>query len=303
MSDSKTLRLGGRSLEVGNWDKTWFPGEGLTKGDVVEYYRRVADRMLPHLRGRPVTLHRWPDGIDGTDFFQQSRPDHLPDWVGAATLGRKGGGEVTHPVADDLSSLLALVDTGCLTPHIWLSRADRPDRPDRMVFDLDPSGDGGFELVRSAAQDLRELLEDLGLVPLATTTGSRGVHVVVPLRREHPFDEVRETARGAARVLVDRRPGDYTLEQRTSERGGRLYLDVMRNAYGQHVVAPYAVRAREGAPVAAPLRWEELASGEVGSRSFDLASVPGRLEGDGDPWKGAWRRARSLRGVADRLPR
>ncbi len=302
MSGSKTLRLGGRSLEVGNWDKTWFPDPGLTKGDVVGYYRRVGGRMLPHLRGRPVTLHRWPDGIDGGDFFQQSRPDHLPDWVGAATLERKGGGEVTHPVADDLSSLLALVDTGCLTPHIWLSRADRPDRPDRMVFDLDPPGDDGFGLVRSAAADLRELLEEVGLAALVTTTGSRGVHVVAPLRREHPFDEVRKTARRIARVLVDRRPESYTLEQRTSRRDGRLYLDVMRNAYGQHVVAPYAVRARAGAPVAAPLDWEELESDEVGPRSFDVASIPRRLEERGDPWKGSWRRASSLRGVPDRLP-
>jgi bifunctional non-homologous end joining protein LigD len=257
--------------------------------------------MLPHLEGRPVTLHRWPDGIEGDDFFQQARPDHLPNWVGAATLSRKGGGEVTHPVADDVSSLLALVETGCLTPHIWLARADRPDRPDRMVFDLDPPDRSEFGVVRSAALELRTLLDDIGLVALAMVTGSRGVHVVAPLRRDAGFDRVREVAREIAGALVDRRPDERTLEQRVGARGGRLYVDIMRNAYGQHVVAPYAVRARPGAPVATPVDWHELESGNVGPESWSLASVVRRLGQKDDPWMGAWRRARSVERAASGL--
>lgn len=291
---TRTLRLGTRSLEVGHADKVWFPDAGLTKGDVVEYYRQVASRMVPHLAGRPVTLHRWPDGLDGADFFQQSRPDSVPSWVGAATLPRKGGGEVTHPVADDLSSLLALVDTGCLTPHVWLSKVDRPEHPDRLVFDLDPPEGADFALVRTGALELRGLLEEVGLVPLAMTTGSRGVHVVVPLRRRRSFDDVRALARRVAGVLVDRGPDRYTLEQRRDARGGRLYLDLMRNAYGQHVVAPYAVRARPGAPVATPVEWSELESGATGPRTWDICSVVRRLAQRDDPWLGAWRHARSL---------
>lgn len=298
---SRTVQLGRRTLEISHPDKVWFPDDGLTKGDIVDYYRRVADHMLPHLEDRPVTLHRWPDGIEGDDFFQQARPDHLPDWVGGATLERKGGGEVTHPVADDVASLLALVNTGCITPHMWLSRGDRPERPDRMVFDLDPPDADGLELVRGAASALRQVLDELELTPLVNSTGSRGLHVVVPLAAEDDYDTVRAFARGVAKVVADRRPETFTLEQRRDKRDGRLYLDIMRNAYGQHVVVPYAVRALPHAPVAAPVEWDEIGRSSFSVRRWRVDNLFRRLGQRNDPWKGAWRHARTLGPARDRL--
>jgi bifunctional non-homologous end joining protein LigD len=298
---SRTIELGRRTIEISHPDKVWFPGDGLTKAEIVDYYRRVADHMLPHLESRPVTLHRWPDGIEGNDFFQQARPDHLPDWVDGATLERKGGGEVTHPVADDVASLLVLVNTGCITPHMWLSRRDRPDHPDRMVFDLDPPESDGIELVRSAATALRRVLDELELAPLVNSTGSRGLHVVVPLAAEDDYDSVREFARDVARVVADRQPDRFTLEQRRAQRKGRLYLDIMRNAYGQHVVAPYAVRALPHAPVAAPLDWSEIGRSSFSVRRWRVDNLFRRLGQRDDPWKGAWRHARRLGTVRDRL--
>ena len=300
---STTLKLGRRTLEVSNPDKPFFPDDDISKGDLVEYYRRVGETMLPYLRDRPATLHRFPDGIDGDDFYQQQRPDHLPDWVGGAELSRRSGGTVTHTVIDSVAALVAVANTGCITPHVWLSRVDRPERPDQLVFDLDPPANYGFELVRFAARTLRELLDEIGLVPLVKTTGSKGLHVVVPLARRHDFEEVRGFAGRIAELLAARHSDRLTTEQRKDRRRGRLYLDVQRNAYGQHAVAPYAVRALPGAPVATPIEWSELSNAGMSPRRYTVQNIFRRLGQRDDPWKGAWRHAKSLekprRGLAE----
>jgi bifunctional non-homologous end joining protein LigD len=291
---STTLKLGRRTVEVSNPDKPFFPDDGLTKGDLVAYYRRVGETMLPYLRDRPATLHRFPDGIEGDDFYQQQRPDHLPDWVGGAELPRRSGGTVTHTVIDSVAALVVVANTGCITPHLWLSRVGQPERPDQLVFDLDPPPDGGFELVCFAARTLRELLDGIGLTPLVKTTGSKGLHVVVPLTRQHDFDEVREFAGRIADLLAARHSDRLTTRQRKDRRRGRLYLDVQRNAYGQHAVAPYAVRALPGAPVATPIEWSELGKSDMAPRRYTIRNIFRRLGQRDDPWPGAWRHARSL---------
>jgi bifunctional non-homologous end joining protein LigD len=298
---STTLKLGRRTVEVSNPDKPFFPDDGLTKGDLVAYYRRVGETMLPYLRDRPATLHRFPDGIEGDDFYQQQRPDHLPDWVGGAELSRRSGGAVTHTVIDSVAALVVVANTGCITPHVWLSRVDQPERPDQLVFDLDPPADGGFEVVRFAARTLRELLDEIGLAPLVKTTGSKGLHVVVPLARRHDFEEVRDFAGRIAELLAARHSDRLTTEQRKDRRRGRLYLDVQRNAYGQHAVAPYAVRALPGAPVATPIEWSELSNADMGPRRYTVQNIFRRLGQRDDPWQGAWRHARSLEKPRRRL--
>ena len=296
-----TLKLGRRSVEVSNPDKVYFPGNGLTKADLVDYYRRAAEVMLPYLKDRPLTLHRFPDGIDGEGFYQQQRPDWFPDWVGGVDLERRGGGSVVHTVVDSAAALVVIANSGCITPHLWLSRSDRPDNPDQLIFDLDPPSEGGFDAVLFAARRLRELLDELGLVPLVKATGSNGLHVVAPLRRRHGFDEVRDFCRRAAELLAARHPERLTTAQRKDRRRGRLYLDVQRNAYGQHAVAPYAVRALPGAPVAAPLDWSELDRSGLGPRSTTVRNLFRRLGQRDDPWQGAWRKARILDGPTTRL--
>ncbi|WP_426402999.1 non-homologous end-joining DNA ligase [Streptomyces sp. R-07] len=289
---------GRRNSTVSRPEKLLFAEDGITKADLAGYYRTVATRMLPHLRGRPLMMERHPDGIGGEGFLQKEIPGHFPDWVHRAELPKEGG-TVTYVLCDDTATLVLLADQGCVTPHRWLSRADRPDRPDRLVFDLDPSGED-FTPVREAARGLHGLLDELELPSLPMTTGSRGLHVLVPLDRRASFDDVRAFASDIAAVLAGRHPDRFTTEVRKKARAGRLYLDVQRNAYGQTAVAPYAVRARAGAPVAAPLAWDDLEDPGLGSRRWTLADADRLVEDD--PWSPA-PRPRSLKAAADRLRR
>ncbi|HVS15100.1 MAG TPA: non-homologous end-joining DNA ligase [Thermoanaerobaculia bacterium] len=297
-------RFGPYRVELTHPDKVLFPDAGLTKRGLVDYYRAVADRILPHLSARPLTQQRFPDGVGAEGFYQKEIPDSFPDWVARCRLElrepKAGETHQTQVVCENLATLALLAQHGCVTPHVWTSRCDRLDRPDQVVFDLDPSGDD-FDEVRFAARTLHEALDELGLVAYAKTTGSRGVHVHVPLRREHSFDRVRAFARALAERLAGRHPERLTVEQRKAKRAGRLYLDVARNAWGQTVVPPYAVRARGDAPVALPIPWQSLDDGSVGPRSYRVDNVAATLAGRADPWSGFARRARSLARPEGRL--
>ncbi|MFC8275320.1 non-homologous end-joining DNA ligase [Streptomyces sp. NPDC057271] len=298
MSVPRRVRAGRRTVEVGRPEKVLFPEDGITKADLATYYRTVARRMLPQLRGRPLMPERHPDGIGDRGFMQKDTPDHFPDWVHRAELPKEGG-TVTYVLCDDTATLVLLADQACVTPHRWLSRADLPDRPDRLVFDLDPSDDD-FARVREAAWWLHELLDELRLPSRLMTTGSRGLHVSVALDRGAAFDEVRGFAADVARFLAARHPDRLTTEARKKARGGRLYIDIQRNAYGQTAVAPYAVRARPGAPVAAPIAWNDLDDPGLDARRWTLADADRLLERN--PWTPA-PRPRSLAAAAERLRR
>jgi bifunctional non-homologous end joining protein LigD len=298
---SPTVRVGRYSVELSSLDRVLFPDSGVTKGDLVEHYRTVADRMLPHLRGRPVSMQRFPGGIHEEGFFQKSAPDYFPDWIARARVSKEGG-TVEHVVCDNAATLVYLANQGCITPHVWLSRIDRIDHPDRLIFDLDPSRDD-FGTVRFAAGKVRELLEEIGLESFPLATGGRGLHLVVPIDRGADFDTVRSFARDAAGLLAARHPDRLTVEVRKNRRRGRVFLDVLRNAYAQTAVPPYAVRARAGAPVAVPLAWDELSDPKVRGDSWSVRSLPARLETTADPWAGLNRRARSLSGPRKKLDR
>lgn len=279
-------------------DKVLFPGDGITKADVVDYYRRVGAAALPHLRGRPLMMERHPDGISGRRIMQKEVPGHFPDWVHRAELP-EAHGSVTYALCDSRASLQYLAGQACLTLHRWLSKADRPHRPDRLVFDLDPDGDD-FPSARTAAGRLRSLLEDeLSLPTALMTTGSRGLHVLTPLDRGAAFDEVREFARDCASLLAARHPDQLTVDVRKASRRGRLFLDTGSNAYARTAVAPYSLRALPGAPVAMPISWEELADPRTHARRWTLATVDERLRDD--PWAGARPRGRSLGPARRRL--
>lgn len=298
---TRSVRAGRRTVEVKRADKVLFPGgEGAkeyTKGDLVDYYRSVAPFMLPHLRGRPLMLERHPDGLDGPRFMQKNTPEHYPDWITRVELPKEGG-TVCHTVCDDTATLVYLTDQASLTLHRWLSRTGSIDRPDRMVFDLDPSDDD-FEHVREAAGLLGELLDSLKLPSALMTTGSRGLHVVVPLKGQEDYDEVRAFARAVAEALADAHPDRLTTAALKKERGDRLYLDVQRNAYAQTAVVPYTVRARPGAPVATPLTWDDLDAPDLDARRWTIADAVDQARTD--PWAGLLRRGRALGPARRRL--
>ena len=291
------------TVEVTHADRVLFPDDGITKGDVVDYYRRVAPVMVRHLRDRPLTLQRFPRGIGAKGFIQQDIADSgAPDWLDRVEVPKESGRTVVHAVANRADALAWLANQNCLTPHAWLARAARLDRPDLMVIDLDPS-DGAFGPVRDTAFALRDLLSDLGLVPHAQLTGSRGVHVVAALSGRPDFDEVRAFARDVAEVAVADDPAHRTIAARKAARGDRVYLDVMRNAYAQTAVAPYAVRAKRGAPVATPVTWDELSSRGIRADRYTVRTLPHRLADRDDPWHDLRRHARSLSVARRRLDR
>jgi bifunctional non-homologous end joining protein LigD len=250
--------------------------------------------MIPHVRKRRLTMERFQPDIDARPVFQKDMPEHFPEWIPRIEVP-KHGGTVTHVVCDNAETLVYIANQGCLTPHVGLQRIDKNEYPDQMIFDLDPPSDD-FAPVRTVAFKMRELLDEHGLVPFLKTTGSRGLHLVIPLDRKLPFDDVRGIARNIAEEMVRREPSLVTTEMLKKNRGGKLFLDVNRNGTAQTAVPAFAIRAKDGAPVAMPITWEELEDGRLNARSWNIRNACERMDMIDDPWK-------SLRAATHRLPR
>jgi len=264
-------------------DKVLFPDDGITKGALAAYYEAVASIMLPHVRGRPVTMERYPAGIGRKGFIQKDVSKGFPGWLERVEVPKKGG-TVHHPVAGDTRSLLWLANQNCITPHVWTSRAPDLYHPDICVFDLDPSHEDPGAL-RAAALALRDLLDELGLQSWVKTSGSKGFHIVVPLDGKADFGEVHRFAHTVGTLLVSRDPKQLTQEFSKADRGGRILVDTGRNGYSATFAAPYAVRAKPGAPISAPCTWEEVERGEVHPQTFTIRTIADRLDSVGDLWR------------------
>jgi bifunctional non-homologous end joining protein LigD len=290
---SDTITVGRRQVPFSHPDKELFTDPVITKRALAEHYENVAEAMLPLLRDRPLALQAFPNGIAADGFFLKSVPRHFPDWISTVTVPKKGG-TLTQVVAGDAATLVYLVGQNVITPHIWLSRADEPRQPDRLIIDLDPSPGVGFADVRAAARDAGERLRDAGLATFAMVTGSRGIHVVSPLRRGPSFGDVHTFTRALAEAMVADNPDHLTLEWHREERGARIYVDVNRINYAQHAVAPYGVRPRPGGPVAMPIAWDELSDGALAPDKWTVATAADRLRSEGDLWKGIARQSRKL---------
>jgi bifunctional non-homologous end joining protein LigD len=275
-----------------------FGESNITKGQLAAYYGEVASWMLPHIKDRPIVMQRFPDGIDRAGFYHKDIPDYFPEWIERVTV-EKEGGTVSHVLCQDRSTLVYLANQGCITPHTWLSRRDKLNYPDQLIFDLDPSG--SFEQVRRAAQALRELLTGLGLAPHVKTSGASGLHVICMIARRSNFDDVRHFARTVSEILVSADPGNFTIEHRKANRGKRVYIDTARNAYAQTAAPAYAVRALSGAPVSTPIEWEELEDTKLNAQSFNIESVLKRLNTIGDSWNGIRQTAKPLGPALRRL--
>ena len=274
-------------------EKVLFPDDGITKGELAAYYEAIAPLMIPHMRNRPVTMERYPGGIDGKGFIQKDVSKGFPGWLQRAEVPKKGG-VVHHPLVADTRSLLWLVNQNSITQHVWVSRAPRLSEPDICVFDLDPAVDDAGAL-RAAALALRDLLVEVGMTSWVKTSGSKGYHIAVPLRGGSDHGEVSSFAHAVGALLVQRNPKTLTQEFHKADRGGRILIDTGRNGYSATFAAAYTVRARPGAPVSAPCTWEEIARGEVGPQTFTVRNMADRVASVGDIWGDIRRRGRSLR--------
>lgn len=277
-------QYGNRKFSVSNTDKMFFPKEKFTKGDLINYYEKIAPVMLPYIKERLITMVRFPDGIEGKQFYQKGAPDYFPKWIKTKKIENRDGSTTNYVIANDQPTLVYLANQASVTPHIWLSKRDKPDKPDRMIIDIDPEVDD-FEKVKTTALKFRKILEeDLGLPTFIMTTGSRGLHITIPLKRTRTFDQVREFAQWVANLMEKENPDLVTTAARKNKREGKIFLDVGRNAFGQTGVTPYAVRPIEGAPVATPLKWEELKD-IPSAREFNIKTIFNRLGKTGDPWE------------------
>jgi bifunctional non-homologous end joining protein LigD len=274
-------------VKLSSADRVLFPDDGVTKGDLFSYYDRVADVLVPHLRDRPFTMKRWREGLEGGAFFQKQAPKGMPSWIPTRqfrTWPRGGGGEsrlVDFPLVDSPDALLWMVQMHCIDMNAWYSRIDHPDRPDFVLFDLDPpDGPAAFALCVRVAHVVRETLATLDLESWVKTSGADGIHVLVPIARRSTYAETYEFAELVGRRLAEERPGEVTTEWLKKKRSGVL-LDHRQNGHGKTIASVYSVRPKPGAPVSTPLRWEELTE-EIRPPDFTMERALERIAAHGD---------------------
>lgn len=278
------MRVGKHTIDISNRDKVFYPEDDITKDDVIDYYNKVADRLLPYLKDRPLSLQRFPDGIKKDGFYQKEASDYFPEWIKTEEVEKKEDGTINQVVCNSKATLIYLANQGTVSFHPWLSRILDLNKPDKLVFDLDPPKDN-FEIVIKGAKALRTLLEDeLDLNTFLMTTGSEGMHVVCPIKATLDFEEVRLFTKAVAEFLTNENPDSFTTEVRKNKRNDRLFLDYLRNAYAQTSILPYSLRAIKGAPIATPLSWDEINKKDLTSQSYHIKNIFRRLSQKENPW-------------------
>jgi bifunctional non-homologous end joining protein LigD len=291
------IRRGKRVLKLSNLDKPFWPDEGITKGDLISYYREIAPVLVPHLKGRPFTMKRYPDGAFGKFFFQKDAPAHMPEWIArkafrATSRESRQKRMISYPLVNDELALLWMVNMGCIDMNVWYSRVDKPERPDFVLFDLDPSPDVGFKETVQVALLIKEVLDALELEGFPKTSGSDGIHVLVPVARRYTYADTREFAEIVARTLASTHRGLVTTEWSKQKRRGVL-IDANQNGEGKTIASVYSVRPREGAPVSTPLRWDEVTE-DLDPRNFTMEVALGRVESHGDLYAPVLEKRQSL---------
>jgi len=293
-----TIRKGRRELKLSNLDKVFWPEEGITKGDLLAYYRDVAAVLVPHLRDRPFTMRRYPDGAFGKAFFQKDAPSHMPDWIRThralvSTRERSRAKKwVEFPLVNDALALLWMVNMGCIDLNTWYSRVDKPERPDFVLFDLDPTPEVPWSQTIQVALILKDLLDALGLASFPKTSGGKGFHVLVPTDRRSTYDDTRHFAELVAGAIVRAHPKLATTQWQKSLRRGVL-IDANQNGEGKTIASVYSVRPRPNAPVSTPLHWGEVDE-SVNPSSYTMRAVVERVEQHGDVYAGVLTTRQSL---------
>src|SRR5262245_22632777 len=278
---SQVTQVGKRKIELSNLNKVLYPDDDIVKAQLIEYYFRIAPTILAHVKGRPLSLVRYPDGIGGESFFQKNRPDWAPDWIEHVTLGEE---KKDYVIATEEASLVWLANLACIELHQMHSRAPHFDKPDYIVYDFDPPETFNFQEVTKLAMEFKEHLESFGYHPFVKTTWRKGLHVLTPIEPKWEFQEAFDAAKAVAQSFVDSHPSSLTLQIKKEHRKGKVLLDIYRNRRSQTIVSAYSVRGLPGATVSTPLHWEDLDSIES-PKALNLQSVPQRVLQNGDPWE------------------
>ena len=281
-STTQTTQVGKRKIELSNLAKVLYPDDHIVKAQLIEYYFKMAPTILAHLKGRPLSLVRYPDGIGGESFFQKNRPNWAPAWIEHVELGEE---KKDYVIATEAASLVWLANLACIELHQMHSRAPHFDKPDYIVYDFDPPETFKFPNVAELALEFKKHLEGFGYHPFVKTTGRKGLHIVTPIEVKGDFHQAFDTAKAVAQPFVDSHPSAMTLQIKKDQRKGKILLDIYRNRTSQTIVAAYSVRGLPGAPVSTPLTWEELASVES-PKAFNLNTAWQRVKESGDPWEG-----------------
>jgi bifunctional non-homologous end joining protein LigD len=284
------IRRGARTVRLSNLDKLYWPEDGITKGDLLRYYRDVAPTLLPHIRNRPFTMKRYPDGWAGRPFFRRDATNYAPPWMKRASVEVWPQGPahpsrmIEVPAVNDELALLWMVNTGCIECHTWYSRLDRLDRPDWVVFDLDPPDDAGFAVTVDVGRLVKKALDALGLASFPKTSGAHGLHVLVPIERRYTYDDARRFAAAVADRVAEEHPDLATTEWSKAKRRGVL-IDARQNAQGKSIASVYSVRPMPGAPVSTPLRWREV-NEKLDPSAFTIDTARARIRRHGDLYEG-----------------
>jgi len=277
------MKLRGKNIEISNRDKALFPEDGITKGDLIGYYQDIAPYLLPYVKDRPLMMQRFPDGIAHHGFYHKEAPDYFPDWIRTEKMDRKEGGKITHVICDNPETLVYLANQACITLHAWLSRTHKPHHPDKLIMDLDPPS-RSFDPIHDSLSDLEEYLGKINITGFLMTTGSKGLHIVIPVLKKRTFEQIKKKVDQLADHIVKEFKGAFTTAQHKDKREGKIYLDTMRNSYAQTGVVPFSLRPIEGAPVATPVSWEEARKKGFHARRYHLKNIFRRLGQVQDPW-------------------
>jgi len=291
--------FGRYSFTLSNLDKPLLGS--YTKGDIITYYKNIAPYMVPYMKDHPLMTHRFPEGLKGESFYQKNISKYFPSWIKRTKI-EKAGGFYHAVLCQNQATLVYLANQACITPHLWLSRYDKLTVPDRIIFDLDPMGHN-FEDVKKIARALKHLFDLLNLHSFIMTSGSKGLHIYIPLKRTASFAVTKECAQRCAQIIVNEHPGLATLEIRKDKRNEKVFIDTLRNQQGATAVAPYALRAYPHAPIATPIAWQELEDSSLSPQTYSLSNIMERLTHNKDPWEGYFKSSQTITKALSMLKR
>lgn len=299
MSSKKVIEVGGHKIECTNLDKIFFPNSGIRKEEIIMYYKDIASIALPFYEDRPLTMLRCPDGINGETFIQKETPSYFPKWIDRQKISLKEK-TLTQTLVNNEATFVYLANQACITFHLGLSKIDKIKYPSYLIFDLDPSSDD-IMLLKSVVDRVKTLLDHISVKAFIQTTGSRGFHIYIPLKRELTFKATHAFAKKFASYLGEEYPEEITIAQSKEKRGKKILIDYARNSYGQNMVAPYSLRAKENAPIATPLHWDEVDDKDLTSQSYNIRNIFKRLRKVKNPWAGIEQHQQSIKTIQEKL--
>ncbi len=301
MANQEKIKINNKEISLSKTDKILYPDSDITKADIIEYYRKIWENIAPYATDRPLVMQRFPDGIQEQGFFQKKISDYFPGWIDTITIKEKESNEKAEYVNCNKEETIAyLANQGAVVLHGWLSKKSNLNQPDRMIFDFDPSG-YDFEKVKKGALLLKELLDQCYIHSYPLIRGSKGIHVIIPLKEKDDFDDIRNVAKQIAEIVTKRDDKNFTTETSKNKRGHKVFVDYLRNSYGQTSILPYSLRAIDNAPVAVPLDWDEIKDKELDPQKYNISNIFHRISQKQDPWKDMNKNAVDLTEIKDKL--